>query len=58
MAIHLWQYGYLWLSATLLGIAVNIKMSALLMIPGYALTVAFEAGLIKAILSVAVVIGL
>jgi alpha-1,3-mannosyltransferase len=33
-------------------------MSALLMIPGYALTVAFEAGLIRAILSVAWVIAL
>lgn len=58
MAIHLWQYGYLWISATLLGIAVNIKMSALLMIPGYALTVAFEAGLIRAVLSVVYIIGL
>jgi alpha-1,3-mannosyltransferase len=58
MAIHFWQYGYLWISATLLGIAVNIKMSALLMIPGYALTVAFEAGLIRAVLSVAWIIGL
>lgn len=58
MAIHLWQYGYLWVSATLLGVAVNIKMSALLMVPGYALTVAFEAGLIRAILSVALIIAL
>jgi hypothetical protein len=58
MAIHLWQYGHLWISAILLGIAVNIKMSALLLLPGYALTVAFEAGLVRAILSLVLIIGL
>ena len=57
-AIHVWQYGYLWLSSIFLGIAVNIKMSALLMIPGYMLTVAFEAGLIKSLLSLFVIIAL
>jgi len=41
MGIHTWQYGYLWVSTVMLGIAVNIKMSALLMIPGFMLTVAF-----------------
>lgn len=30
-----------------MGIAINIKMSALLYLPGYLLTVAFSAGILK-----------
>lgn len=39
----------------MLGIAVNIKMSALLMVPGFMLVVAFERGLIRALLTLVVI---
>ena len=38
------------MASIMLGIAVNIKMSALLMVPGFMLVVAFERGLIRALL--------
>jgi hypothetical protein len=40
-SINFWQHGYLWVSSILLGIAINVKMSALLYLPGYLLTIAF-----------------
>ena len=40
-SIHLWQYEYLWISSILMAIAINVKMSALLYLPGYLLTIAF-----------------
>ena len=46
------------LSTILFAIAINIKMSALLMIPGYLLTVAFDAGLIKALISLVSMLAL
>ena len=51
LGIHAWQLSHLTLSTVLLAIAINIKMSALLLIPGYLLTVAQSRGLIKTILS-------
>ena len=41
MAIYAWQHGSMILSSILFGIAVNIKMSALLLLRGYLLTVSF-----------------
>lgn len=54
-AILVWQHQHLLLSAVLFAIAVNIKMSALLMIPGYLLTVAFDAGLLRALLTLVLI---
>lgn len=57
-AILAWQNRHLVLSTILFAVAVNIKMSALLIIPGYLLTIAFEAGIVRALLSLAAIIGL
>ena len=51
LAILAWQNHNLILSTVLFAVAVNIKMSALLILPGYLLTVAFEAGIVKTLLS-------
>ena len=56
LAIYTWQKGYLWISSILLGIAINIKMSGILLVPGYILTVAFRYGLIKVVLSLTIII--
>ena len=58
LGIYAWQKAHLVMSTFLFAIAINIKMSALLIIPGYLLTVAYDAGLIKAILSLITMIGL
>ena len=58
LAIYSWQHRHLILSTFLFAVAINIKMSALLMIPGYLLTVAFDAGLVRALVSLAALIGL
>ena len=57
-AILVWQHQHLILSAVLFAIAINIKMSALLMIPGYLLTVAFNAGLLRALMTLAFIAAL
>jgi len=41
-----------------MGIAINIKMSALLMVPGYVLTIAMEGGMINVIISIIVMVSL
>ena len=56
LAIHLFQLKQLPIASIMLGIAVNIKMSALLMVPGFMLVVAFERGLIRALLIFVVVL--
>jgi len=58
LAIWAWQNKHLSLSTLFFAVAINIKMSALLIIPGYLLTVAFHAGIIRAILSLIAVIML
>lgn len=58
LAILAWQNKHLVVSTLLFAVAVNIKMSALLMLPGYLLTVAFQDGIVKAILSLLSVIAL
>lgn len=40
----------------MLGIAVNIKMSAILLIPGFLLVAAFERGLIRSILTLVIIV--
>jgi len=44
------------LASIMLGVAVNIKMSAILLIPGFLLVIAFERGLIRSFLALFVVI--
>jgi Gpi18-like mannosyltransferase len=51
MAILAWQNRQLVISTFLFAVAINIKMSALLMIPGFLLTVAFNSGILKSLLS-------
>ena len=58
LAIWAWQNKHLILSTVLFAIAINIKMSALLMVPGYLLTIAFHAGIIRALLSLIVILAL
>lgn len=58
LAIRCWQKSQLILASILLGIAVNIKMSALLMLPGFFLTVAIEGGIGRVIISLLIIIGL
>lgn len=41
-----------------MGIAINIKMSALLMVPGYVLTIAMEGGMINVIISLFIMASL
>ena len=41
-----------------MGIAINIKMSALLMVPGYVLTIAMEGGLINVVVSLVIMVAL
>lgn len=50
-AILAWQNRHLVLSTILFAIAINIKMSALLIIPGFLLTVALKDRLAAALLS-------
>ena len=57
-AIYMWQKGRLWVSTVLLGIAINIKMSAILLVPGYLLTVAFKCGLVKVVISFIIMFAL
>ena len=55
IAILLWQKGQLFLSSVMLGIAINIKMSALLLLPGFALTTCIDGrhgGVVKMVISV------
>ena len=50
MSILMWQKGNLVVSSVLMGIAINIKMSALLLVPGYLLTVCLDGvngGIVK-----------
>jgi len=54
-AIHFLQNGYVPISAIMLGIAINIKMSAILLIPGFLLVIAFERGLIRSLLTLFVI---
>jgi len=42
----------------LFAVAINIKMSALLIVPGYLLTIAFHAGIVRSILSLVVILAL
>jgi len=58
LAIFAWQHQHLLLSTVLFAVAVNIKMSALLILPGYFLTVAFSAGILKTLLSLIAIIVL
>lgn len=51
LAIRAWQHRHLMLSTFLFAIAINIKMSSLLLIPGYLLTVAFDCGILKSLMS-------
>lgn len=51
LAIWAWQHRQLVLSTLLFAIAINIKMSSLLLIPGYLLTVAFDCGILKALVT-------
>lgn len=44
------------MAAIMMGIAVNIKMSALLMVPGILLVAAFERGLIRSLLTLVVIV--
>ena len=53
LGIFAWQHSHLVLSTVLLAVAINIKMSALLLIPGYLLTVAQGRGLMKTLMSLA-----
>lgn len=46
------------ISSVFMGIAINIKMSALLMVPGYVLTIAMEGGMINVIISIIVMVSL
>jgi len=45
-------------SSVLFGIAVNIKMSALLLLPGYLLTVSFQCGIIRTLFSLIIILAL
>jgi uncharacterized membrane protein len=53
-SIHLFQHSWLFLSTLMLGLAINIKMSALLLVPGFLLVATFERGLIIALLTAVV----
>lgn len=57
-AIHLLQYGWSLLSAILMGIAINIKMSAILIVPGFLLVVAFSRGLVLSLITLAIMIAM
>lgn len=48
----------MWLSAILMGLAINIKMSAILLVPGYLLVVAFSRGLVLSLTTLAIMIGM
>jgi uncharacterized membrane protein len=41
-----------------MGIAINVKMSALLYLPGYLLTIAFQNGIIKTMASFVLIFAL
>ena len=58
LSIYSWQYDHLSLSTVCMAIAINIKMSALLLVPGYLLTIAFQRGLIQSLVSLAAIIFL
>ena len=45
-------------STVLMALAINIKMSALLLVPGYLLTISFSRGIVPSILSFVGIIGL
>lgn len=53
-----YQNGWLWLSTFLFAIAINIKMGAMLMFPGYMLAVAFDHGIARALLTLILMIAL
>ena len=40
----------------MLGIAINIKMSAILLVPGFLLVIAFERGLIRSLLTLVILV--
>lgn len=46
------------MSSFLFAVAINIKMSALLYMPGYLLTVAFDCGIIRTVLTLLFILGL
>lgn len=57
-SIWAFQNHLLWTSAILFGVAVNIKMSALLMLPGFLLVLDFKFGLVRTLLALGVIVGL
>lgn len=57
-SIRAWQHSHLVLSTISLAIAINIKMSALLIVPGWMLTIAFERGIIISLASLVIILGL
>lgn len=55
-AIHLLQKQNLPTAAIMLGIAINIKGGAILLVPGFLLVIAFERGLIRSLLTLVIVL--
>mmetsp|Transcript_14398 Transcript_14398/g.24536 ORF Transcript_14398/g.24536 Transcript_14398/m.24536 type:complete len:165 (-) Transcript_14398:538-1032(-) len=53
LSIHAFQHKWSWTSSVLMAVAINIKMSALLMLPGFLLVFTYRLGIVKALLSLA-----
>lgn len=56
--IHLFQYGHILLSTMLIGLAINIKMSAILMVPGFLLVVCYQKGLIISLSTLVIMVAM
>jgi predicted membrane-bound dolichyl-phosphate-mannose-protein mannosyltransferase len=50
LAILAYQNHSLWLSSSLMALAINTKMSALLMLPGFLLAVDFKFGIVRTVM--------